>query len=248
MEIMNQGDKYEEEKTEVLEDTKPRIPKKLLIVGGGVMLIGISIAAFFGNGGGKPASTPSATAIPSAQSGGFTDVNGNPVADPFAVKYTPEDIKTLRDNGYTGTEIEEGQKVQKTVKYMVEQAKAGREALLKKMYVELDDKVRAAGSPEFKQLLALTWLQGKPITVSSPDPTKYQADRVKENCRYTKIPSRGTQLFIKLVLDSTGEAIFMNVTPQRYNQLKDDGNMVINYDKVTFGSNSYVTNVVEVAI
>ena len=70
---------------------------------------------------------------------------------------------------------------------------------------------------------------------------------LRENCRYTKVPPKGGELFIKLILKN-GDALFYNVHPEKYEQLDQEGNMVIDYDQVTYGKQIYYLNIKEVPI
>lgn len=246
MEIMNQGDEYKEGETEILEETKPKVNKKLIIIAVSIVVVGLGIVAAF-TGGDKSGETP--TDIIEGMDGNdwFTDIEGNPLDDPFTMDYTLEDISILRSYGYTAEEIEQHQDNLTDVSYLIEEAKASMEKRVQELYVELSEKASNPKSAEFKQLMNMTWLQGKPRVVATNADT-FEITTYKENCRFTKVPARGPQLFIKLDLDSTGESVFLNVTPHRYAALKSEGQMVITYDLVAYGDQNYITNLVEVEI
>lgn len=237
MEIMNQGSDYKEEQVEVLEESKPKIPKKLILIASGILVIGIIAITAFGLN--KSAENKAKAREAQQQSEEI------PEEELIMVEYTPEELTTLRNWGYTGNEIEEFQNQQASVDYLVEQARAGREEVLATLYPELNKNAQKNGTREYKSLLNNTWLGGKTVKVHADDPNVFETSNIKDNVDYIKLPSRGKQLFVKLTL-SDGTNLFYNIHPTRYQELKNKGNMVVTYDTIKFGDQQFIDNLMEV--
>lgn len=160
------------------------------------------------------------------------------------VSYKLDDIKVLRKWGYTANELEVASRDGVSAKALVEQAKKDREAAQREALKEVSD----TASPEYQNLLNKTWLGGDPIDLSGVDPNiVYNTETWTENVDYEKCGAQGTQLFIKLYLDN-GTAAFMSVTPGRYVELADSGNIVVNLEALTSETLCVITKVSEVRV
>lgn len=233
--VYKQGAEYEEEAPEILDSVAPKIPKKALYAAIAVVFIGIIAIAIYSSFGREPVKI----ADPIVEDTSEVD---NLIDD---LSFSKEEIAQLRAAGYTGDEIEEAEIVGYDFQSMVEQAEIERTKYLSELYLELSDKTQDSTSREFKELTEKTWLGGKPRVVSSPDNDIYNTFISTGIFDYIKLPARGTQLFIRLTMDD-GQYIFMTIHPSRWVQLKDSGNMVVNYDVVEFGDEAFITNIVEV--
>lgn len=160
------------------------------------------------------------------------------------VSYKLDDIKVLRKWGYTANELEVASRDGVSAKALVEQAKKDREAAQREALKEVSD----TASPEYQNLLNKTWLGGDPIDLSGVDPNiVYNTETWTENVDYEKCGAQGTQLFIKLYLDN-GTVAFMSVTPGRYVELADSGNIVVNLEALTSETLCVITKVSEVRV
>ena len=160
------------------------------------------------------------------------------------VSYKLDDIKVLRKWGYTANELEVASRDGISAKALVEQAKKDREAAQREALKEVSD----TASPEYQNLLNKTWLGGDPIDLTGVDPNiVYNTETWTENVDYEKCGAQGTQLFIKLYLDN-GTAAFMSVTPGRYVELADSGNIVVNLEALTSENLCVITKVTEVRV
>lgn len=155
--------------------------------------------------------------------------------------YSDEEVELLRLNGYTGYEIEEYAALGYPADGLVEEAEAQRESLLAEEYANLFD----SSSPEYQDLLNKTWLGQKQIPVDEgTEPlTKYTQNM---NLDYEKVTASGYQLWLKLYVKDD-LAIFMSVTPDRWNSLSDAGNIVVQLEYVEM-SNGYIviTDITEI--
>jgi hypothetical protein len=232
--IFNQGEEYNEANSEELPlDTpqkKPMDIKKIAIIAGGSLVLVLIIILFTTFGGKSKDKTKSTSTA---------------VEQTIIQTYSAFDIDRLRIAGYTGDEIETNEKQGASVDSLVEVSKQKRDEALKAEYSELRAASITAASPDYKKLMANTWLGGVDRVV-----TKGQSEissKGKDNANYEKLPSKGNQLFIKITL-SDGRIVFMQVRPSRYADLKDSGNMIVTYDEYSYGTEKYITNLEEVAL
>jgi len=180
-----------------------------------------------------------------------TDVNGNPVYEtlpaetivntPSALKYSDKELTLLRKYGYTADEIEQSAALGIKAKVLLADAKEARERLAYDTIKKLGD----TGTPEFQEIYYNTWLQGEPRDLSGVDPSIIPVlSSATVNVDYTRLPAKGPQLWVKLQLPD-GQYAFMSVTPQRYVQLNDSGNMVVTINTSTQGDQKFVVSIVE---
>lgn len=146
--------------------------------------------------------------------------------------YTSEEIKALRANGYTGDEIEQMELDEQPFDRMIDDAVAERKDVNDKEIKPYLD----GASDEFKELQKYTWMYGDEIIY---DVTKYDELWVRKqatiNMDYDKVPPRGVQCFLRLVLSKGNEGIgpvyvFMMVDPIRYAEIPETGNIVVNVE------------------
>lgn len=165
-----------------------------------------------------------------------------------AVTYSLDEVQGLREAGYTASAIEDISSKGVSYEQAIKDAKDERTKYLMDLYKELDGKAQKdEQSEEFKALTSDTWLGGDLRPVVKEASKMYTTKSIRENCRYTKVSPKGGELFIKLTLKS-GDKLFFNVHPSKYESLDDEGNMVIDYDQVTYGDSIYYTNLKEVPI
>jgi hypothetical protein len=236
--VQKQGESYEE----MMDDTKgfklPAVPKKAVIIGGVVIVAIILIAILQGVVGREPATEPPDTGIA---------VDGDGWAVPI-FGYDTSEKEELRALGYTGTEIENYEAQGMSAEILIAEAKLKHKSYLKDLYIELQDGMNIPSSPQFEELKNLTWLGGTPYVFDVDTTESWRtSNSTTEIVQYTKIPARGLQLFVKLVTEE-GDVLFMQVPPNRYAELKDNGGMVISYTTVTYDDRVFVTKVEEVKV
>lgn len=159
----------------------------------------------------------------------------------FSVTYTSAELKALRKWGYTASELEIASRDGLTPQELVDSARADREEAQKEALAAVSD----TASDEYKKLLNQTWLGGEPLDVSQfTADYVYNTEERTEIADYEKCDPHGEQCFIKVYLDN-GDAAFMQVTPQRFNELPDTGNMVVVIDDVTLNDVTVITSITE---
>lgn len=160
------------------------------------------------------------------------------------MSYSKKEVEALRLWGYTADEIEISSRDGIPAKTLVDQAKFDRQLAQK----EALDAVRDTASPEYQELLNKTWLGGAPLNLDAVDPNViYNNTSRKMNVDYEKCGAQGSQLFLKLYLDD-GTAAFMTVTPNRWKELNDSGNIVVEVTWREAGELRIVTDVHEVRV
>lgn len=155
--------------------------------------------------------------------------------------YTDKELRALRKWGYTASEISIAERDGLSARDLVASAKEDREAAQKEALAAVSD----TASDEYKNLLDKTWLGGEELDVSgfTSDLIYMPSERV-ENVDYVKCEPHNQQCFIKLILDN-GIPAFMYITPDRYNELPDTGNMVVDIQTVTAGDVEVITSISE---
>lgn len=266
MPIYGQGDTYEEEEIEDTEETvEPAKQKKSFsvnpkIIGlscAGVALVLIIGAVLIWSGVQKDKAQQQANADAVFQNLKDQeelqernpelfeeDGETQPVVQQSSVSYSKKEVEALRLWGYTADEIEISSRDGIPAKTLVDQAKFDRQLAQK----EALDAVRDTASPEYQELLNKTWLGGAPLNLDAVDPNViYNNTSRKMNVDYEKCGAQGSQLFLKLYLDD-GTAAFMTVTPNRWKELNDSGNIVVEVTWREAGELRIVTDVHEVRV
>ena len=108
-----------------------------------------------------------------------------------------EDIE-LRKRGYTADEIEFSREHGISYEDMIAQADADIENQQRQVLASLSDE----GSEAYQTLLNMTWLQGADLSITDATYDEFGNLSVYEetktmNIDYTKVPAKGTQLFLK---------------------------------------------------
>lgn len=157
------------------------------------------------------------------------------------IAYSDQELKALRKWGYTASEIEVASQQGLSAKELADSAREDREEAQKEALAAVSD----TASDEYKNLLHSTWLGGEDLDVSSftNDFIYTSASRV-ENVDYEKCAAKNEQCFIRLNLDN-GKPAFMYISPDRYNELPDTGNMVVEITTVQSGDIEVITNITE---
>jgi len=150
--------------------------------------------------------------------------------------YTTAERDELRAWGYTAEDIEEGIANETPAQELIDKVKSAQEAIR----AELNNPYSEA----YQKLLHNTWLGGAPLTVPAADTVETNMV-FKENVDYVKIEPRGNQLFLKLTLEDE-RVLFMTVTPSRWETLKDEGNIVIEYTEQQYPGAKIITDIQEV--
>lgn len=225
--IFEQGERYEEEPADIMDDSPKRIQlpnKKLLIIGGAIFLVMLVFVLF--PRGNKESAEPKQVEAE------------EPIIEVF--KLNSMEVADLRAAGYIADEIEKITSHEEA-ESLITSAEKSRQDYLNSQY----EKFMNSASEEYKQLLNNTWLGGKDVEVHSENPSAYETKICKENVDYVKLPARGQQLYIKLTLED-GTTLFNIIHPSRYEQLREEGNMVIEYEKITYGEGTFITVIKEV--
>ena len=168
------------------------------------------------------------------------DEYGQPIYPTFA--YTADEIANLRKVGYTGDEIESYEQQSMPASDLISQAEAEREAWVQEAVAPYFD----TASEEWKNFMNTTWYGLPKVESYNPDPLSSQIINYTLNADYEKVESYGHQLFIKIYLNAEGDYAFMITTPDRYAELADSGNMVVNITYTQTGDGQkFITNIVE---
>lgn len=161
----------------------------------------------------------------------------------YEFEYSAEEKEALRVNGFTGDEIESNEFDCVPSATLIAESQRLRKERYDKEYAPYLD----SGSPEFQALRANTWV-GLPSISIIGDSSKYVKKTKTLNTDYVKLPSTGNQLWLKVYLSDTDHSkyIFMMVSPEKYIQYKEEGNIVVNITYITGEEKGIVTEVSEV--
>lgn len=261
--ILKQGDSYEEEELDYEGGKLNSLPieRKYIVLGAGILVVVLLIVVAYKFLNKEEPKTTAASKtvqeiVNTTEPAKNTDKKEStqPATSPTKeskivdeTKYTNDDLVKLRGAGFTGEEIEQMQSEGKSVDSALSDSKIAKAEYLRDLYPELKPKVTDSTSEAYKTLLKNTWLGGDYRPVAKDPNVMYTAKTVRENSRYVREAPNGGQLQIKLTLKN-GDIIFLNVHPERYEKLDDEGNMVIDYDDVTYGNYHYYINIKEVPI
>lgn len=254
MEEYKQGETYqedlpEEEKEQVTPSVLNSNKIKLLVALGVVIMFVVVLLFTASKKHNQPTDKPSDEATSDEQSWeefveeqeASTDTSDTSAQAP---SYSTDTVTSLRKWGYTGDEISYALSNGIKPETMIQEAKNLRKEADAEVMKELSD----TSSKPYKKLLGMTWLGGDPLHIedlSANTDANYSLDTHVLNADYVKCEPRGNQLFIRLTLDD-GTYAFMTVDPPRWVQLKEKGNMVIQYDLYTYGDAKVITNITEV--
>lgn len=155
--------------------------------------------------------------------------------------YTEKELTALRKWGFTASEIEIASRDGLSAKELVASARADREEAQKEALAAVSD----TASDEYKYLLNKTWLGQEPLDISKfTSDIMYNQMTYTDNADFEKIEPRGRQCFIKVYL-SDGSVAFMDLTPSRYNELPESGNIVVEVYYVDVEGTWVITSITE---
>ena len=148
--------------------------------------------------------------------------------------YTAEQVQNLLAAGASQQNIEEWQANNVNYTYVYY-------TMLEKYYgFQLENKLPLyeTASDEYKAMLEDTWLslpERTDVQEWTKDAYLAYTYEVKQNLDYEKVTPYGNQLFLKVYLDADVHAswFFLNISPEEWNQLDDQGNVVVDYTYCT---------------
>lgn len=158
---------------------------------------------------------------------------------------TSEEQLKLRKLGYTGDEIALALNNGFDVEGLIEHATELHDAEAKEALERMSD----AASDEFRYLLEYSYF-GQPgyefvdYSTGEYGSYVYGIDSFVINADYVKCPTYGAQLQLKCRVAEDLE-VFYIVTPERFAELPETGNIVLSVEYTTYGENIYVTNIFE---
>ena len=157
-----------------------------------------------------------------------------------------EDNKRLRAAGYTGDEIDYALKNGFDVESLI----AASQELYDKEAKEALQRMSDTASPEFLYIIDNTYFSqvGYEFVPQKELPLSEQtivSNSFVVNADYVKCPTYGSQLQLKCKVASD-LYVWLILTPQRWEQLPDAGNIVLRVYYTEYGPNRYVTDVKEV--
>lgn len=162
----------------------------------------------------------------------------------FLFEYTPDERNQLFLMGAETWEIEMWELAEiPFYEVMNEQQRLRDRYVMDRFYI-LSEELRTS-NPPFDELYNLTWISGVPRDVNVE---VYQEHKTRtENARFIKVPPHGNQLFIKVTfLNET--VVFMTITPERWMQLPDDGNIVLRVQSVIYDDVEFIVKLEEISI
>lgn len=180
---------------------------------------------------------------------GFIIMDDEPVGDDLSFRYTTDEIKELREAGYTITEIEEFERLEVTnISVLIDEiAEQKKKSILEIYRVFLRD-AQGTGNEEYLYALANTWLGLIPQEVNvSGEIDDYYKDSC--NADFWKLPLQGYQPMLKVkFIDNMDieRTVFMAVDPSTYVSLRDSGNILITYNYVKAYDCEFIVNIQEV--
>jgi len=159
--------------------------------------------------------------------------------------YSSHEANRLRAAGYTYREIEEFeyQEIVDIQPLVEAQFKARQDEFLD-MYRAFLREAKESGNEQYNYILSNTYL-GLPPQEFIDEDDKRDYVTYTENVDYWKMPLQGWQPTVKLRL-ANDAVVYMHITPSRYEELRDSGNMNIRYDYIYYKGVKSVTNVTEI--
>jgi hypothetical protein len=233
MEEMKQGEVFEDGEQGKFPIFLLKDKKKALVVIGAVIVF-VIVSAVYLSFKGSAENPESGEGEETEQPDGSEETVVIPLFN-----YTPEEIQQLRAYGYTADEIEESQIFEIPAEVLYERALTAIKEEQQKVIDELSD----TASPAYQELLQKTWLAGDPMNLVQTD--DYELEGLTENVDYIKLPAVGKQLFLRITM-TDGTYLFMTVTPDRWFQLRDVGNIVINYVRCNYNGVWVITEIREI--
>ena len=265
--VYKQGGSYNEIESES-EESSPRVRqsfadnKKIILIGIGILLVSVSIVAvlkIFNKDETEGNETTASVEVSDTVKNivGTSDIEtednqeqiiiSDNTATSKSMTYTEDEKSRLRAAGYTGDDIDKMATQGKPADDSLAEAKAQRSKYLQELYGELEPEAQDGASEAYNDLKANTWLGQNLRPVSKPSNEMFSTTTHRENCRYIKLPPKGGELFVKLTLKNS-DYVFLTVHPDEYDKLDTEGNMVIDYDAISYGKEIYYFNIKEVPI
>lgn len=152
----------------------------------------------------------------------------------------------LRKRGYTADEIEFARENGILYEDLIARADADIKEHQEAVLAELSDQ----GSEAYQTLLNMTWLQGADLNITDVTVDEYgnvnaYSETKTMNIDYIKVPPKGTQLYLKCSCLDYGVA-FMTVTPERWLQLADTGNILVTITIEYWNDIPIITDIIEI--
>lgn len=230
---MKQGETYEESVTDEPKEA-PKVLEKLksfwalaLIV---VVIIAGVVWASLNKAKGEDEPLPSEEILPTQEV-------------EIVFSYLPEEMEELRTWGYTTEQILEAESIQKPVDVMIEEAK--------EKIAQIQGELTAGGETKIvdNRLANLVSIilaaEGTDKVVAQVNTEDWSSEILKANVDYAKLPTYGSQLFIKLAIPGYPNCMYA-IEPSRWVELKPNGNIVVEYTVVDYNGISYITSIEEV--
>ena len=176
----------------------------------------------------------------------FVDSTATEEYDPNSDQFEVQ--RELRKLGYTGDEIELALANGVDVEKLKEAAQELRDEEAKESLIRMSD----SASPEFQNIVqnSIFCMEYDDFPIADRDEVGINEEHSYiVNADYEKVPTYGTQLFIKCKI-ANGVYVFYNVTPNRWLTLPESGNIVLNIDYTLYGTDNkimmYVTKITEI--
>lgn len=158
--------------------------------------------------------------------------------------YNNEELSSLRERGYTASEIEAFQMQKLDSKDLIEEADRKRQEYLDSTIKPVLD----GASPAYKNMVDQTFM-GQPQLDFGRNPEAYVEGSFNYNADYWKIPARGMQLYLKLRFGPSKEyTAWMTVSPQRYIELPDSGNINVSITVTDCKPGLVITDIQEIEL
>lgn len=151
----------------------------------------------------------------------------------------------LRKYGYSGDEIEFAIEHGFSVDDLVQASQDLLDQASQESLIRMSDSL----SPEFQYMLDYTYLGQKDqdlipqYNLPAEERVSYSEERVI-NTDFVKCPIRGLQPYLKCKLDDT-YSFWYQVTPQRYCELPDSGNIVLTVQIIYYGDSMFIADAYE---
>jgi hypothetical protein len=170
------------------------------------------------------------------------------------VHFTQEQIERLIFLGFSSHDIqnavEEETPYDDLIAYVIAQRTVVATQMARDLYWTL--RQEAVDTVEgYQNLVWNTWMGGAPIEQVDISQGQQMYHNRVENVRFTKVPPHGHQLYLRLVLQEgqeRGQVVFMTVTPERWDRLRDEGNIVVQLQFVEYAGTRYYVRITEINV
>lgn len=158
-------------------------------------------------------------------------------------RYNDEDYEKLRAAGYTAIEIEAFEENQADIEEKLEIASNTKREWATEQFRSLIRNSAESTDLQYAYLMSNTYLGLEPQELNK-ESKKYNVTVYKENVDYWKMPMQGYQPTIKIRLKS-GEILYYQISPSRYIELSESGNITIQYDVYEMYDCKFIVNIKE---